>query len=355
MFAGHYDEAAATFRELAKRTDAPRVKLELARSLYLGRHYREAKHVFNDVYYSNGLPYRVRRGINVYLEKIDRKIGYLVPTLGLGLDTNPTKGTAATDFVLFGVPVVLAQHNQRRAIGAQYSLSGRTPLNASSTLSAVGAVSGVKYPRSPNSFVNANLGLSFDDAGEKLSVETGMQYSRRENSDTLVSPYILGIYRLNNARPNQTDLTAIISFNSFEYNSYLNGPVVQTSVRHGTQIGRETILITTLQASVTRTADARYNQVAGAISANLYRSLKAVAVDVVVSGAIGKRIFAGADPLFGSVRRDTDSNLGVQLFRTRPIRKLFPSIGIRYERRDSSLPFYSYAGTGLTADLLYRF
>jgi len=355
MFAGRYDEAAATFKELTLRTDAPRVKLELARSLFLAKRYREAKHVFNDVYYSAGLPYEVRRAINIYLEKIDRKIGYFVPTIGLSVDTNPTRATSATDFLLFGVPVVLRQNERGRAIGVQYGVAGRTPLNSSSTLSVVGAVSGVKYLQSRNSFVNADVGLSFDDTEDKISLETGVQFSRRESSDTLISPYLAGTYRLNGTSPSQTDITVAASYNTFRYNYYLNGPVLQASTRHGTQIFKATTLITAAHASITRTVDSRYSQIEGGLSANLYHSLKVIAADVVLSSDVGKRVFSGTDPLFGSTRNDTDFDLGIRFLRTKPFKRLFPSIGIKYERRFSSLPFYSYAETGVTADLLYRF
>lgn len=355
MFAGRYDEAAQTFRKLAEHTDAPRVKLELARSLFLAKHYREAKRVFNDVYYSTGLPYEVRRSINVYLEKIDRKIGYLVPTIGVNLDTNPTRATSATDFQLLGLPVVLRQNAHGRAVGIQYGLAGRVPLDASSAFSLVSAVSGVKYSQSQNSFMNANIGLSHDDVAGKNSLETGVQYSRREKSDTLVSPYISDTYRLNSTGQSQTDFTAALSYSTFKSNSYLNGPVFQAGVTHGTEVSKETSLITGAHASITRTKDSRYDQVEVGVSGTLYRSLKAIAVDVVLSGNIGRRNFSGMDPLFGAIRRDTDLDCGIRLVRTKPLRRLFPSVGVKYERRISTLRYYSYAATGLTAELYYRF
>lgn len=209
MFAGRYDEASATFRELSKHTNAPRVKLELGRSLFLGQHFKDAKQVFNEVYYSSGLPYEVRRSINLYLEKIDRKIGFLVPSFGLSVDTNPRKATTASDFLLLGLPVVLSHQMHGRAIGLQYGLSGRTPLNTSSTLSILGATNGVEYSQITTSYVNATAGLSFDDRKGDVSLESGIQYARRKNSDTLISPYVAGTYRFNSTGPSSTDLTVV--------------------------------------------------------------------------------------------------------------------------------------------------
>lgn len=322
MFAGHYDEAIATFRELSKQTDAPRVKLELGRSLFLAKRYKEAKRVFNDVYYSAGLPYEVRRSINVYLEKIDRKIGFLVPDFGLSIDTNPIKATSATDFLLLGLPVVLSQQKHSRAMGVQYGLAGRKPIDALSTFSIFGSIAGIKYSQSPNSFENASAGLAFDDKSGKLSLESGVQYLRRENSDTLMSPYVAGTYRLNSTNPSSTDLTAVASYNIFKYNFYLNGPAVQASVRHAVTLGKTTTLIAVAHASIIRASDPRYNQVEGGISASLYHSLKIVAADLVLSGNIGKRNFAQIDPLFGAIRRDTDVGFEIQVLRTKPIKRL---------------------------------
>ena len=355
MFAGRYDEAAEIFRDLSRRTSAPRVKLELARSLFLASHYREAKRLFNDVYYSAGLPYQVRRAINVYLEKIDRKIGFIVPTFGITLDSNPTRATSTTDYVLFGSPVVLNQRPHGRAIGIQYGLSGRTPLNASSSLSVVGAISGTKYPESPNSFASANTGLSFDDAQGRHSLETGVQYLRREHSDTLISPYLTGTYRLSGTKQSQTDVGILTSYSTFDSNYYLNGPLLQVSVQHGAEVQKQTTLVTAAHVSTVRTRDSRYNQFEGGLSASVYHSLASLGVDVIVRGQVGRRAFSAVDPLFGGIRRDTDYQGEIKLVRTSPVRRLFPSVGIRYERRDSTLPFYAYADLGITTDLLYRF
>ena len=355
MFAGHYDEAAGLFRELSRRTNAPRVKLELARSLFLAGHYREAKLIFNGIYYSAGLPYQVRRAINVYLERIDRKIGFIVPTFGLTVDSNPTRATSTMDYVLFGSPVVLNQRPHGRAIGVQYGLSGRMPLNASSSLSVVGAISGTKYPESPNSFASANAGVSFDDAQGKHTLETGVQYLRREHSDTLISPYLTGTYRLGGTKQSQTDVGVLASYSTFESNCYLNGPLTQISVQHGAEVQKQTTLVTAAHVSAIRTRDSRYNQLEGGLSASVYHSLASLGVDVIVKGQVGRRAFSGVDPLFGGIRRDTDYQGDIKLVRTSPIRRLFPSVGLRYERRDSTLPFYAYADFGITTDLFYRF
>lgn len=355
MLAGHYESAIGIFRVLAARTGAPRVRLELARSLFLAERYRESKREFNQVYYSPNLPYQVRRSINLYLEQIDRRIGYLVPSIGISVDTNPTRATSATDFSLFGLPVVLQQPKRGQAIGLQYGLSGRTPLNGRGTLSLVSAVSGVQYRHSPNSYVEAGAGLSLDDLTGTRSLETGVRLYRRENSDTLVSPYISGVYRLSQTKISQANVTLSLSYSDFRYNAYLSGPVAQAAVQRGIEIAKSATLITSVHGSVTRTRDARYNQVEGGLAASLYRSLPAIAADVVLTGQLARRWFSGVDPLFGALRRDTDWSCGVRVIGTTPFKRLFPSLGVQYERRDSSLPFYSYEQTGFTADLLYRF
>ena len=130
---------------------------------------------------------------------------------------------------------------------------------------------------------------------------------------------------------------------------------MQASVQRGLEIGKNATLITATHASAIRTRDPRYNQVEGGVSVSIYRSLATIAADIVLTGQVGKRLFSGVDPLFGAIRRDTDSGGGIRIVRTTPFKRLFPSVGVQYERRDSSLPFYSYKQMGFTADLLYRF
>ena len=67
MQAGNYEPAIRELRALLAQTQSPRVKLELARALFLKGEYREARSLFNDVLVDPDTPWRVRDTVFVVL------------------------------------------------------------------------------------------------------------------------------------------------------------------------------------------------------------------------------------------------------------------------------------------------
>jgi len=70
---GQWPIAIVLLTDLAERTDQPRVRLELARVLYLAGEFRRSKAEFLKVY-RHDIPYPVRRSINIYLDEIDQRL-----------------------------------------------------------------------------------------------------------------------------------------------------------------------------------------------------------------------------------------------------------------------------------------
>jgi len=75
--AGELSRAESIFRGMLQSTDSPRVKLELARTLFLQGKYPEAKRLFKDVSLRDETPWRVRDNIALFVREIEERTGYL--------------------------------------------------------------------------------------------------------------------------------------------------------------------------------------------------------------------------------------------------------------------------------------
>src|SRR5438093_6987219 len=96
--AGDPRRAEEIFRELLKATDSPRVKLELARALYLQGKYAESKKLFQEVALQPDTPWRVRDNIAPFVQQIEEKTGYLKFGVTLVSDSNPRNLAAQKEF-----------------------------------------------------------------------------------------------------------------------------------------------------------------------------------------------------------------------------------------------------------------
>lgn len=101
---GRHDEAIATLRLLLEATPAPRVKLELARLLYVKGEYSEALGHFTDVYRAPETPQTVKRNILPYMEAAELRVMRVRYGARIVTDSNPSRvGDGGTIF-FNGIP-----------------------------------------------------------------------------------------------------------------------------------------------------------------------------------------------------------------------------------------------------------
>ena len=96
--AGHLAGAERILRAMLERTDSPRVKLELARVLYLEGRDAEAKALFREVSARSDTPWRVRDNIAPFVRSIEERSGYLRFGVTVVSDSNPRSLPAQEEF-----------------------------------------------------------------------------------------------------------------------------------------------------------------------------------------------------------------------------------------------------------------
>lgn len=102
---GQFDVAVATLRRLAQTTPVPRVKLELARALYLSGKYREALALFRQVYDAEGTPQTVKRNILPFMEAAELRIVRVRYGMRMITDSNPSLVAEGGTIYFNGMPL----------------------------------------------------------------------------------------------------------------------------------------------------------------------------------------------------------------------------------------------------------
>src|SRR5690606_42066865 len=89
--AGRYDVAIGNFRRLLREAPTPRVKLELARALYLAGHYQESLALFREVYEAPETPQTVKRNIVPFIREAELRIMRVRYGTRMVTNSNPSK------------------------------------------------------------------------------------------------------------------------------------------------------------------------------------------------------------------------------------------------------------------------
>ena len=97
--------AAEMLEALTGETDAIRIKLELARALFLSRQLHDSRDKFLEVLEElpDGAPPQVRANVERFLIDINRKLNPVRFAFSIVKDSNPTQSTETRKVTLFGL------------------------------------------------------------------------------------------------------------------------------------------------------------------------------------------------------------------------------------------------------------
>jgi len=127
--AGDLEGAERTFRELTRKTDSPRVKLELARTMFLLGRYSESRLLFKQVLLDPDVPWRVRDNVEAFLRQIDEAEGYARFSLSIVSDSNPRNITSQREFTIGGFRLSFAPPaDNKRVTGVRYGIQAMYPI-----------------------------------------------------------------------------------------------------------------------------------------------------------------------------------------------------------------------------------
>jgi tetratricopeptide (TPR) repeat protein len=174
---GRLDDGIAALRALLNRDPTLlRVRLELARALFLRRDFDGARYNFGLALGAPELPETARANVLAFLRQIEVQTSSLSVTVSVVTDSNPTQQTRAENIVLLGQLFRLnPDARARSAVGMDVTMDGRLALDNQRQTFVHGQLQARDFPSDYADFAfgNVNLGHTFIGTTQWLSVEAG--------------------------------------------------------------------------------------------------------------------------------------------------------------------------------------
>lgn len=341
--AGNLAEAERILRAMLERTDSPRVRLELARVLYLEGRDAEARALFKEVSMRSDTPWRVRDNIAPFVRSIEERSGYLKLGMTVVSDSNPRNLAPQEEFTIGNLRVTPTEAPEK-VTGLRYSVQGWMPAHGSSDSGGYLSASYTDYPGRQLDRITADLGLlkALSPSG-RVRVKAGVEFGTFGGKRLYHFPYVALdsiLKQTEKARFTGELKVGKVKFADFGYldANYLS---VSASVRKALSAAAATSLGATLEHSSAREDPYSYSgwQLGPGVDLFWPSSLYMVGA----RASLGGRRYAGVDPLFGERRSDTttrlEMSLGNKRWRWRDSRV---SLVGSLERNRSNIGFYSY-------------
>src|SRR5512143_1313303 len=349
MRAGNPMRAAAIFEQLLAATGSPRVKLELARALFLMRDYERSEQLFREVLALPELPWRVGENIRVYLDEIDMATGYVKFSVGMVSDSNPRNFTNSREVFIGGqMLTVVPPQDNRRVIGARLSVRGYRPLDEARRTTAFFTASYSDFPGYTFDRLDGDFGLAQGVPGLPwLTAKAGFEGARLDDHTLYRYPYVGALAAM--APSEGYRLMGEFKFGRLQVpqTPYLNSHSLFFigKLAYPPALG----LAFSNEATLERAnADAAFDSYrGGSIGGTMIWPSDTLDIRFTLYGSAGLRKYEGIDPFFGDRRRDTRYTASLDLLRpSLRIRGYRPRIGVVYERTKSTLDYYSFNKLG---------
>ncbi len=348
--AGKPMQAATIFEQLLADTGSPRVKLELARALFLLQDYERSERLFREVLALPGLPWRVGENIRAYLDEIDMATGYVRLAVGLVSDSNPRNFTNSREVMIGGQTLtVVPPEDNREVYGARLSVRGYRPLDEKRRTTAFFTASYSDFPGYTFDRLSGDAGLAQTIPGAPwLKAKAGFEGARLDGHTLYRFPYVgalaamapsdgyrlLGEFKFGRLQvPQMPHLDA--------HSLFLVGRLV-----HPPALGLAFSNEATLERSTADAAADSYR--GGSVGGTVVWPSDDWDTRFTLYGSAGVRRYDGDDIFFGDRRRDTRYVASLDVLRpSLRIGGYRPQLGVVYEKTDSTLDFYSFSKLGL--------
>ncbi len=350
LHAGNPMRAAAIFEQLLADTGSPRVKLELARALFLLQDYARSEQLFREVLALPDLPWRVGESIRVYLDEIDMATGYVKFSVGLVGDSNPRNFTNSREVMIGGQTLtVVPPEDNREVYGARLSVRGYRPLDEKRRTTAFFTASYSDFPAQTFDRLTGDVGLAQAIPGVPwLKAKAGFEGARLDGHTLYHYPYVGALaamapsegYRLMGefkfGRLQIPQMPNLDSHNLFLIGKLAYPPALGLAFSNEATLERAE-------------ADAAFDSYrGGSVGGTVVWPSDAWDTRFTLYGSAGTRNYQAMDPLFGDRRRDTRYVAYLDVLRpSLRIAGYRPLIGVMYEKTDSTLDFYSFSKVGL--------
>lgn len=346
--AGDLGRAESIFRDMLAGTQSPRVKLELARTLFLQGKYEQAKLLFKEISMQSETPWRVRDNIALFVREIEERTGYLKLGVTVVSDSNPGNLARQREFSIGDLQLTPTEA-PKRLTGLRYSAQGWKPFQP---IGAAGYVSAsyVDYPTEEFDRLTLDAGLARNlvESG-RFRGKAGLEFGTSGGSSLYRFPY-LGLDAVI-AQSEAYRLAGELKFGRVQFSDF---DYLDATYRSGALSLRRELSQTvagTLRAAVegSRAAEDPYSYYGWDIGPGISTFWPRYAFLVGANLSFGSRKYADADPLFGERREDGRTRLEVTVGNKKwRWRNSYVALAASLEENRSSIGFFSYRKTNVS-------
>jgi Surface lipoprotein assembly modifier/Tetratricopeptide repeat len=343
--AGDYAAAERIFRALLQKTNSPRVKLELARTLFYERRYKEARALFKEVLLEPEIPWRVRDNVEAFIGQIDNIVGYVKGSVAVITDTNPENITNQREFTVGGIRLTFLPPSENHTVtGLRYLVEAFQPVSQEHRLSSYLTGSYIDYPAQTLDRLTVDMGLTKELGQEgRSALKAGVEWGTYGGRQLYHFPYAAGLHVLSQSSSYRITGQVKAGHISFPYYSYLDADYLSLTASG----------IRSLSASVAASLNATvedssanekpYSFTGMALAPGIAWLLADPALLVKANFSVGERRYAAIDPLFGIQRVDRKNWAEVSV-RSKKWRWLgfTPVLLLSAEKNNSNIDYYSY-------------
>jgi len=350
-----YSAAATIFRRLLTRDPTLlRVRLDLARALFLAGDYDAARYHFERAL-GQHLPETARQTVYLYLQRIETETSWLSVTVVVGPDSNPSYASSAETVDILGQPFVLSSEAQaRKATGVTALVQARHSFGAENRGLARAYLELREFPGTyaDYHYAQATVGANSVRGNHVWTAEAGPLGALYQDA-TL---YVGGLIQLGHTSPVTPRLLASqsLTVKRLEYRDYDYLSADETwlagQLRYALSAATGVSLALSAGRNDTAQSEYSYDALDGAIGfdAELARRFN---LDVRVGYA--RYRYDSPSTLFGQVRNDRLLRLDLNVVaRDWAMRGFAPLLTAGYARNDSTISLLDYRrhyfGLGVT-------
>jgi tetratricopeptide (TPR) repeat protein len=346
--AGDLARAEQIFRELLANTSSPRVRLELARTLFQQGKYSEAKVLFKEVSLQSETPWRVRDNIALFVREIEERTGYLKFGVTVVSDSNPGNLARQKEFSIGDLQVTPVDA-PKRLTGLRYSVQGWQPFEAIKGAGYLTA-SYIDYPTEEFDRLTVDAGLAKNlVASGRLRGKAGLEFGTADGHSLYQFPY-LGLDAVL-AQSETSRLAGDLKFGKVRFSDF---DYLDATYRSGALSLRRELtqsLSGTLRAAVegSRAVQQPYTYYGWDLAPGISAFWPETTFLVGATLSLGRRKYAEADPLFGLRREDEKTRVEVTLGNKKwRWRDNYVALVASLEENRSNIGFFHYEKTNLS-------
>lgn len=343
--AGDYARAERILQELVRRTNSPRVKLELARTLFYEKRYRESRALFKAVQLEPDIPWRVRDNIDAFMRQIDNIIGYVRGAVSVISDNNPENITSQREFTIGGIRLTfLPPKENKKVTGLRYFVDAYQPIWQDGRLSTYLTAAYLDYPGKAVDRLTVDMGLTKGlDQDGRAALKGGFEWGTFAGQELYKFPYAAWLTVLSQSSTYRITGMAKAGRVSYPDYSYLDADYFSLGIS-GVRALSDTAaasLTTTIEDS--HSDEKPYSYTGLALVPGISWLLTEPAVLLKANCSLGERHYAASDPLFGIQRNDQRvfAELAVRK-KTWRFMNFTPVLYLSFEKNESNIDYYSY-------------